>query len=73
VLALLAQVDLPSLGRKGPEDLRRVLAVFFTLMGVGFVVGIMGHLFKSRTLVIVGLGLIFIATAFFLVAIAQEG
>jgi hypothetical protein len=32
------------------------------LMGGGFLVGVLGHLTKSRSLVIIGIGMIFLAT-----------
>ena len=32
------------------------------LMGLGFVVGVVGHLTKTRSLVVIGIGLIFVAT-----------
>ncbi|HEX3317723.1 MAG TPA: hypothetical protein VHR88_06875 [Solirubrobacteraceae bacterium] len=32
------------------------------LMGAGFLVGLAGHIVKSRSLVIIGIGLIFLAT-----------
>jgi hypothetical protein len=32
------------------------------LMGLGFVVGVAGHLTKTRSLVIIGIGMIFVAT-----------
>jgi hypothetical protein len=32
------------------------------LMGAGFLVGLAGHIFRSRSLVIIGIGLIFLAT-----------
>ena len=32
------------------------------LMGLGFVVGVIGHLTRTRSLVIIGIGLIFVAT-----------
>jgi hypothetical protein len=35
---------------------------FIALMGLGFVVGIAGHLYKSRTAVAAGIGIIFVAT-----------
>jgi hypothetical protein len=73
VLALLAQVDLPSLGQEGPDDIRRLLVIFFVLMGLGFVVATIGHLFKARFVVGMGLALIFLATAFFLVAVGKQG
>ena len=35
---------------------------FVVLMTVGFVVGVTGHVYRSRALVATGIGLIFIAT-----------
>jgi uncharacterized membrane protein len=35
---------------------------FVVLMAVGFVVGAVGHVYKSKTLVATGVGLIFMAT-----------
>ena len=35
---------------------------FVVLMAVGFVVGAVGHVYKSKTLVATGIGLIFMAT-----------
>jgi hypothetical protein len=32
------------------------------LMGLGFVIGVIGHLSRTRSLVIIGIGLIFVAT-----------
>ena len=35
---------------------------FIVLMGIGFVVGVAGHVYGSRALIATGIGLIFIAT-----------
>jgi hypothetical protein len=35
---------------------------FVALMAVGFLVGVTGHLYRSRPLIATGIGLIFIAT-----------
>jgi hypothetical protein len=35
---------------------------FIVLMAVGFLVGVAGHLYRSRPLVATGIGMIFIAT-----------
>jgi ethanolamine ammonia-lyase large subunit len=37
-------------------------APFVVLMAVGFVLGAAGHLYKSKTLIATGIGLIFMAT-----------
>lgn len=66
---LLAQIDLPSLGRDGPEDLQRLLRAFFVLFGVGFLVGALGHLSDSRTLKAAGIAMIMLATLALLVAV----
>jgi hypothetical protein len=49
------------------------MAIFGILMGIGFVVGIAGHLFRSKVLVTSGVLLVFAATGLFLVAVAQHG
>lgn len=48
---------------------RAVLAVFdpdpvpfIVLMGIGFLIGIGGHVYKSKTAIATGIGMIFIAT-----------
>ena len=71
--ALIAQFPpLPSPG-EGSDSFRRSLVVFGVLMGVGFVLGIFGHVFKSKVMVITGIVLIFGATGIFLVAVATHG
>jgi hypothetical protein len=35
---------------------------FIALMGAGFVIGIAGHLYRSRAAVAAGIGIIFVAT-----------
>jgi hypothetical protein len=35
---------------------------FVVLMGVGFLVGTIGHVYKSKALIATGIGLIFMAT-----------
>ncbi|MGZ5359880.1 MAG: hypothetical protein ACXWF9_12990 [Solirubrobacterales bacterium] len=37
-------------------------APFVVLMAVGFLVGAVGHVYKSKTLIATGIGLIFMAT-----------
>lgn len=71
--SVLGQIDLPGLGQEGPGDLQELLTVFYLLLGGGFLIGITGHVFKSRSLVIVGIALIFIGTAVFMVAIGSYG
>ena len=35
---------------------------FIALMGLGFVIGVAGHIYKSRAAVAAGIGIIFVAT-----------
>ena len=35
---------------------------FVVLMGIGFLIGAIGHVYKSNTLIATGIGLIFLAT-----------
>ena len=69
MLALLAQA--PTNFPSGPEGLERYLSAFYLMFGLGFLIAAMGHLFKSRTMVISGIGLIFIGTGLFVVAIGS--
>jgi hypothetical protein len=77
MLARLASViaqlpPLPSPG-EGSQGFQRMMAIFGILMGAGFLLGIAGHITRSKTLVIVGVVLVFLATGVFLVAVAQHG
>jgi uncharacterized membrane protein len=57
---VLAQNDLPK-----PTGGFEVSPTFFiVLFGIGFLVGVVGHLARSRTLVAAGVILIFLATIF---------
>ena len=70
---VLGQISLPGLGQDGPNDLQRLLTVFYLMMGGGFFIAVTGHVFKSRTLVIAGIVLIFSGTAVFMVAVGSYG
>ena len=72
LLAALAQ-GLPDNFPSGPDDLERQLSLFFLLFGLGFLIAVLGHLFKSRAMVGLGVGTIFISTALFVVTIADRG
>ena len=73
VATLLAQFPpLPSPG-EGSEGFRKQMAIFGILMGIGFLIGIGGHLFRSKVLIASGVLLVFAATGLFLVAVAQHG
>ena len=64
--------SLPDPG-EGSQGFRRMMALFGTLMAIGFLLGVAGHITKLRALVIAGVLLVFAATGLFLVAVAQHG
>jgi hypothetical protein len=50
---------------RGPEpsgDFEVEPSFFFVLLGIGFAIGVLGHITRSRTLVAIGVALIFLAT-----------
>jgi hypothetical protein len=55
-------------GHRTAEDISRAVAFeldpapLIALMALGFAVGAAGHLIRSKTLIVVGIGLIFLAT-----------
>jgi hypothetical protein len=72
-LLLLAQVDLPSLGNEGPDNLRTLLTTAFILFPVGFAIGVLGHLTGIRALVAIGVAIVLAASAVFVIAVGQFG
>ncbi len=53
--------------KEGPEpsgEFRVSPNAVIAIFGAGFLLGIFGHLFKSKTMVATGIGLIFLATMF---------
>jgi hypothetical protein len=61
---LLAMSDFldPGSGPDQSGDFRVSPTFFLVLLVAGFLVGIFGHIVKSRTLVALGIGLVFSAT-----------
>ena len=55
----------------GSDDLEGLLSAFYLLLGGGFFIGVLGHLFDSKTLRAAGITLVFIGTAVFLVAVGR--
>jgi hypothetical protein len=64
-LTLFAQdfID-PKQGPDPSGEFRVSPNAVITIFGLGFLLGIFGHLFKSKTMVAAGIGLIFLATMF---------
>ena len=73
MLALLAQIDLPGLCQDGPDDLRRLLTVFYVLFGLGFVVGVVGHVVRSRMLQAAGIVMIVLVIALIVWGASRKG
>ena len=67
MLAALVSVMAQFLPDDGPGqsgDFRVSPTFFVVLLGLGFLIGTLGHIIKSRTLVIAGILLIFASTVF---------
>ena len=67
MLAALVSVMAQFLPDDGPGqsgDFRVSPTFFVVLLGLGFLIGTVGHIIRSRTLVIAGILLIFAATVF---------
>lgn len=58
-------VPVPPLAQILPD----AIGPYMTLMLIGFGVGIVGHLFKQRLLIAIGIALVFLATVAFPIAI----
>jgi hypothetical protein len=72
--AWLAQgPDLPGLGDKGPDDLDGLLRLCFILLLAGFGIGVLGHLTRSRTLVAIGVAVVMVGSAAFVLAVGRYG
>jgi hypothetical protein len=72
--AVVAQFpDLPGLGDEGPGELESLLTLCFVLMGLGFGVGILGHIIRSRWLVAIGIALVMAGTVMFALAVGRYG
>ncbi|MGI8749412.1 MAG: hypothetical protein ACR2J6_02485 [Thermoleophilaceae bacterium] len=69
MLTLLAQ----GLTQDGPDDLQRLLKMFYVLFGVGVLISFAGYAIPSKTLQIVGIALIFLSTGVFVAAIGSFG
>ena len=72
-LTLLAQGGLPGLGQDGPEDLQRLLKMFYVLFTGGVLIAILGYAIPSKMLQIVGIALVFLSTAVFMAAVSGYG
>ncbi len=60
----------PGSGPDQSGDFRVSPTFFVLLLGAGFVIGVFGHIVKSKTLVAVGIGLVFAATVALPVVVA---
>ena len=72
-MALLAKIDLPGLGGAGQDDVTGLLGVFYVLFGAGFLVAVIGHVIRSRTLQGIGIAMIMFGTGLFFVAVGMRG
>ena len=66
---VLAQFLDPGSGPSEDGGFRVSPTVFIVIFGLGFLIGVFGHLVKSRTLVAIGVLMIFLATVFVPIAL----
>jgi hypothetical protein len=66
---LIADFLDPSQGPRQTGDFEVDPNFFFILLGLGFLIGIVGHLAKSRIVIAIGVTLIFLATVFIPIAL----
>lgn len=59
---LIAQFLDPESGPEPTGDWRAEPEAFIALLLVGFAIGILGHIFKAKTMVATGIVLVFLAT-----------
>ena len=72
--AWLAQgPDLPGLGDEGPGDVGSLMNLCFILLAGGFAIGVLGHLTRSRTLVAIGVSVVMVGSAVFVLAVGRYG
>jgi hypothetical protein len=71
-LLLLAMSDFlePQRGPEPSGDFRVSPSFFLVLLGIGFAIGVVGHITKSRTLVAAGIALVMLATVFLPIVLA---
>jgi hypothetical protein len=60
--SVLAQFLQPDRGPDQSGDFRVNPNLFFAMFGLGFLLGTLGHLFKSKLLVATGIALVMLAT-----------
>jgi hypothetical protein len=68
LVPLMAQFLSPDDGPGQSGDFQVSPRFFLVLLGLGFLIGTLGHIVKSRTLVAAGVLLIFAATVFLPIA-----
>jgi hypothetical protein len=72
--ALVAQIpDIPGLGDEGPDNLESLLTLSFVLFAVGFAIGVLGHLIRSRAIVAIGIAVVMGGSVVFVLAVARYG
>lgn len=72
MLALLAQAP-DTFPGGGPDTLEGLLDLYYLLFAGGFLIAVLGHVFQAKTLVTVGIVLVFLGTAAFFVAVGIHG
>jgi hypothetical protein len=69
VLVAVSDFLNPDQGPEQTGDFEVSPAFFFVLFGIGFLVGVIGHVSRSRVLVAAGVIIVFMATVFLPIAL----
>jgi hypothetical protein len=69
LLLVLADFLDPNQGPQQTGDFRVSPGFLVGLLGIGFLIGVVGHIVKSRTVVAIGVTMIFLATLFIPIAL----
>ncbi len=72
LIALLA-IKLPSLDSEGPGGVDSLIRILGVMTGFGFVLGTIGHVIKSRTLVAIGIICMMLGAVAFMIAVGRYG
>jgi hypothetical protein len=66
-------LELPSLDSEGPSGVDSLIRILGVMTGFGFVLGTIGHVIKSRTLVAIGIICMMLGAVAFMVAVGRYG
>ena len=73
LLIALVALKLPSLDSEGPSGVDSLIRILGVMTGFGFLLGTLGHIIKSRTLVAIGIACMLLGALAFMIAVGRYG